>query len=313
MRQDIKFTSDGTTCRGWLTFPADAAGKSVPLILMGHGFGGTRDMRLEPYAERFNAAGFATLIFDYRHFGASEGQPRNLLDPRRELADFHAALAYVRSLPGVDKGRIVLWGTSFGGGLVIKVAAQDGRVAAVVSQCPLVDGVSASLEVARYAGVGNLARIAAHSLFDGVRGLLGLSPHYMPIAAAPGAVGALTSSDSLSGFAKLQPPGFRNEVTARSGLHVPLFRPVTHAPDVTCPALLIICEHDSVAPAASAEKAARLMPRSEVVRFPVGHFDVYIGPDFELSVSAQVDFLLRHVGDVVPAPAPSQWQQDRTL
>src|SRR3990167_1700966 len=125
-RQDISFSSQGTTCRGWLTYPAGAAGQAVPLVLMAHGFGGTRDMQLEQYAQRFNAAGMATLIFDYRSFGASDGQPRNRLNPQDEIADWHAALACVRTLSGVDRSRIALWGTSFAGGLVVSVAAQDG-------------------------------------------------------------------------------------------------------------------------------------------------------------------------------------------
>lgn len=295
MRQDIEFLSHDVTCRGWLTFPEGAAGRRVPLVVMGHGFGGTRDMHLEQYAERFNAAGLATLIFDYRHFGASDGEPRNLLDPKREIEDFHAALRTVRALPGVDTDRIAVWGTSFGGGLVISVAAQDGKVAATVSQCPMLDGRASTKRIIDYAGIGTLLRLSAHGTLDALRGALGMSPHYIAIAAAPGGVGAMTSEDALPMYTKLAPPGFRNEITASSALRVPLFRPIEDAPRVTCPALMVLCEKDSVAPAAIAEAAARRMPKAEVVRFPVGHFDVYFGADFERSVSAQVAFLVKHL------------------
>src|SRR5919108_621783 len=64
------------------------------------------------------------------------------LDIERQLADWAAALAYARSLDGIDSERIALWGTSFGGGHVIEAAARDGAVAAVVSQCPFTDGLA---------------------------------------------------------------------------------------------------------------------------------------------------------------------------
>ena len=293
-RQDIEFTSSGTTCRGWLTYPA-ASTRAVPLVLMAHGFGGTRDMHLEQYARRFNAAGMATLLFDYRTFGDSDGQPRNRMSPSAEVADWHAALAYVRTLPGVDHARLALWGTSFAGGLVIRVAAQDGRVAATVSQCPLLDGLAAARELGRYAGPLGPLRVGAHGLLDLARSALGGAPHYIPIAAKPGEVGAMTSADSLEGYLRLATPGFRNEVTARTGLLVPLFRPIRDAAHVTCPALLQICEKDTVAPPSAAEKAAARMPKAEVVRYPVGHFDVYVGRDFERSVTDQLAFLVKHL------------------
>lgn len=294
-RQDIQFSSQGTTCRGWLTYPAGAARQAVPLVLMAHGFGGTRDMHLEPYAQRFNAAGLATLIFDYRSFGASDGLPRNRLDPQDEIADWHAALAYVRTLPNVDTTRIALWGTSFAGGLVVSVAAQDGNVAATVSQCPLLDGFAAALAVMHYAGSLSLLRVSAHGLFDIARATFGGKPHYIPIVAKTGSVGAMTSNDSWDGYMKLATPGFRNEVTARTALLVPAFRPIRDAARVRCPALLQICEQDTVAPVSAVEKAARRMPKAEVARYPVGHFDVYAGPDFERSVADQSAFLVRHL------------------
>src|SRR5215471_19974352 len=117
-REDVEFRSAETTCRGWL-FRPPIGGKSAPLVVMAHGFGGTRDMRLPAYARRFAAAGLASLIFDYATFGASDGTLRNDHDWRRQLADWHAALSFARTLPGIDPMRIALWGTSFAGGLVV--------------------------------------------------------------------------------------------------------------------------------------------------------------------------------------------------
>src|ERR1700736_1726676 len=152
-RRDVAFPSSGDECRAWLFMP-DA--ERPPLVILGHGLGATREFGLEPYAQRFVDAGIAALVFTYRHFGDSGGRPRQLLDIKHQLADWAAALAYARSLDGIDRERIALWGTSFGGGHVIEAAARDGAVAAVVSQCPFTDGLAAS----RAASPRSLARAA---------------------------------------------------------------------------------------------------------------------------------------------------------
>lgn len=295
MHRDIEFMSHGTICRGWLDLPTHHQSGKPPLVIMAHGFSGTRDMLLEPYAERFNAAGMATLIFDYRHFGASDGEPRQLLSPWRELQDWQAAIAFARGLTHIDTGRIALWGTSYAGGLVTTAAARDPGIAAIVCQCPLMDGRAAVFRLLRYAGAGALLRMTAHGLFDAGRQMLGLSPHYIPVVSAPGTLGAMTTEDAYEKWWQLAPPDYRNEVTARTGLYSSLYRPVRHARQVRCPALVQICEQDSVAPIHATERAARHMPRAEVVRYPVGHFDVYLGQDFERSVSDQSAFLQRHL------------------
>jgi dienelactone hydrolase len=148
VRLDVAFSSAGDECRAWLFMPEV---QRPPLVILGHGLGGTREYGLEPYAQRFADAGIAALVFTYRHFGDSGGQPRQLLDIERQLADWAAALAYARNLDGIDRDRIALWGTSFGGGHVIEAAARDGAVAAVVSQCPFTDGLAATRAAPRAA------------------------------------------------------------------------------------------------------------------------------------------------------------------
>jgi len=139
---------------------------------MAHGFSAVREQRLDDYAERFAAAGLAVLAFDYRHFGASSGEPRQLLDIRRQLADWRAAVGFARGLDGIDAGRIALWGSSFSGGHVVHVAAGDERVAAVVSQAPFTDGLSAI----RAGGAAAALRVTAAAIRDGIVALAGRAP-----------------------------------------------------------------------------------------------------------------------------------------
>src|SRR5688500_3720583 len=72
LRQDVCFRSGGVSCAAWLYRPASSSEHELPCVVMAQGFGGTREMRLWAYAERFVAAGYAVLAFDYRHFGGSE-------------------------------------------------------------------------------------------------------------------------------------------------------------------------------------------------------------------------------------------------
>src|SRR4051812_14046757 len=112
-RIDVAFPSSGELCRAWLFRPEGASDTDrLPLVILGHGLGGTREDGLEPFARRFAEAGFAALVFTYRHFGDSDGSPRQLIDIERQLGDWAAALIYARCLDGIDPERIALWGSS---------------------------------------------------------------------------------------------------------------------------------------------------------------------------------------------------------
>ena len=290
MRSEVTFVSAGISCAAW-HYAGDSHGKTC--VVMGHGLGSTRDAGLAPYAERFAQAGFQVLVFDYRHLGDSAGEPRQLLTIPRQLADWKAALAFARSLPGVE--RVALWGTSFSGGHVIASAAADPNISAVVAQCPMLDGRAAFLQAVRRSGPALVVRVVALALLDTLCGWLGRPPVLIPIAAAPGAPGFLTAPDSLPGFLALSPPHARNELSARLALSTAGYRPVQLASQVSCPVLFQICETDTVAPPAAVEASARqLGARAEIKRYPIGHFDIYFGDHFERSVRDQLDFLCRH-------------------
>jgi len=161
----VSFDSGGARCAGvHLPGQGDAfAGEDGrrPCVVLAHGFAGTVDSGLRPFAERFAAAGLDALAFDYRHFGASEGEPRQLLSIPRQLEDYAAAIAFARSLQDVDADRIVLWGSSFSGGHVVAAAAADARVAAAISQVPGMDG-AATLFATRTASSAAGARFDGH-------------------------------------------------------------------------------------------------------------------------------------------------------
>ncbi|OBI88352.1 alpha/beta hydrolase [Mycobacterium asiaticum] len=290
-REDVWFTSGTDRISAWLYRPAGDA--VVPLIVMAHGLGAVRTMRLDAYAERFSAAGYACLVFDYRNFGDSEGQPRQLLDIDMQLADWAAAVAFARTLPGFDPNRIALWGTSFGGGHVIASAARLPGIAAAVAQCPFTDG---------FASIGAInpataARITALGIRDVIASRLGRPPVMIPTAGRPGEVALMTAPDAYSGYLKLVPDGVElpNEVAARIGLKVLVYRPGRSAAKITCPILFCVCETDSVAPAGPTLRHAAKAPRGEIKTYPEGHFAIYVDDAFERVVTDQIAFFHRHL------------------
>ena len=290
-RRDIEFSSDGVTCRGWLYLPDSP--KPPPVIVMGHGLGAVKEMRLDAFADRFSAAGYACLVFDYRHFGTSDGEPRQLLDIERQRGDWAAAVAYARSLPEVDGRRVVLWGSSFGGGHVIAMGARLPGLAAVISQCPFTDGTASAIAT----GPATTAKLLPRIVADLAAAARGKPPVLVPLAGPPRSAALMTAPDAVPGFLRLVPDGmvFRNEAAARVGLRITLDSPGRSARKVPCPILFCICDTDSVAPAKATERHARKAPRGEIKHYPFGHFDIYVGGGFERAVRDQIDFLERQV------------------
>src|SRR6201994_3711779 len=169
-REDVWFNSGRDRISAWLYRPSGDG--DAPLLVMAHGLGAVRTMRLDAYAERFSAAGYACLVFDYRNFGDSEGLPRQVLDVDMQLADWAAAVAYARTVADVDPDRIGLWGTSFGGGHVIATAGRVPGIAAVVAKRPFTDGIAS----ARVFKPSTTARITARAVRDLVGSRLGRPP-----------------------------------------------------------------------------------------------------------------------------------------
>jgi pimeloyl-ACP methyl ester carboxylesterase len=264
---------------------------------MAHGLGGNRECALDPYARRFATAGFYVLLFDYRNIGASDGTPRQVIAIERQLQDWASAVRFVRGLDGIDPRRIGLWGTSLSGGHVVTAAARDGQIAAISAQCPMLDGHASSRMLRRSAGIGAIARLLWAALADTARAALGLSPYYVPLVGRPGERAAMVSRDAYDGMEAITPPSWRNEIAARIFLSMPLYRPVRHARAVTCPALLIACERDSLVSIEATFKTARRMgDRARILTLPIGHFDIYVGEWFERASAEQVAFFTAALG-----------------
>ena len=289
-REDVRIWAEGEQIAAYLYRPDPGAtgAEARPCVVMAHGFAGTRDDGLPDYAEAFQAAGYVVALFDYRHFGASTGQPRQLLDIRRQHADYHTVIAWARGLDGVDPDRIVVWGSSYSGGHVLAVAAADPRIAAVIAQAPFTDALPTLREVPPRTA----AALTAAGVRDQINAWRRRPAVLMPAVGEPGAVAAMTSPDAKAGLEAIVGPNslWRNEFTARLMLRFPFYRPGTQTGALRMPVLICVCDRDAVTPPASTVKAAQRAPRGELRHYPYGHFDIYLDPQAK---SDQLDFLHR--------------------
>ena len=299
-RHDVSFTSGEDTCAAWLYIPTGVT--SPPVVILGHGLGATREMRLDAFAERFAQAGIAALAFTYRHFGDSGGRPRQLLSIKRQLADWDAAIAWVKNRRDVDGRRIAVWGSSFGGGHSITVASRHPELRAAVSQCPFTDGLASALAL----GPASSSKLLPSVARDYVSVLLSRPPVTIPIAAPPGQLALMNAPDALPGYAALMPAGttFANEAAARVVPTIVTYRPGRAAKKITFPILFCVSDTDSVTPPAQTIRYARTAPQGVIKRYDAGHFDFYLGAPFEALVRDQVEFLTSQLHpDAVPMNA----------
>ena len=294
---DDTFLSQGTECAVRVYRPSSVQGAPIPVIVMAHGFGAVRALRLYAYAEQFAAAGYAVAVFDYRGFGDSAGTPRQLLDVPMQHQDWRAALAYARTLPGIDAEKIVAWGTSFGGGHVISIAGRGESVAAIIAQVPHVSGPAA----VRATGLRASLRVAGPGIRDVIGAWTGRQPVYVNSAGRPGETGVMTTPDAVPGMnALITESGLKEgdypvTVAARIVLKIGFYSPKRWAGGVRCPALVQIVDADAVTPRKIAEAAAARMAQPTVRVYSGAHFDPYVEPLFTTVIADQLAFLRQHV------------------
>jgi fermentation-respiration switch protein FrsA (DUF1100 family) len=99
--QEVLFESSGVRCAADFYRPPTVDGR-LPCVVMGHGGSATKRLGLPAYAEKFTTAGLAVLAFDYRHFGASGGEPRQVINVAEQQDDYRAAVRYVRGRDDID-------------------------------------------------------------------------------------------------------------------------------------------------------------------------------------------------------------------
>lgn len=299
MRQDVTFPSQGLNCAGWLYTPDNLGqGESRPAIVMAHGFSAVKEMYLANFAEKFVEAGLVVLVFDYRYFGDSEGEPRGRLIPAEQHEDYKNAITWLSQRPEVDRDRIGIWGSSYSGGHVLHLAAFDRRIKAAVAQVPLVNGWE------------NAQRLMRPDIFAGFHGMLaqdrearyaGETSAGVPVVAPEGEPSALPTPESYEWFtttAESIAPNWSNEVSLESMEAFLEYDPAgsIHLISPT-PLLMVVGAEDTLTPtdmAIAAYERAR-EPKKLVVMEGGKHFDAYTEPGLSQSAPPAVEWFERHL------------------
>ncbi|KAA1014237.1 alpha/beta fold hydrolase [Paraburkholderia panacisoli] len=285
-------TASGDAIEAWVYLPEGTG--PHPVVVMAHGIGAIKAGGLAPFAERFREEGFVAIAFDYRNFGGSGGQPREVLSVPRQRADYSTVIGWAVEQPDIDPHQVIVWGTSFAGMHVIELAASDTRLAGAVAQAPLTDGLAAALMAPPKNGI----RLFGLALLDLLGALFGRRPIYIPGHGKPGELSIGATPDGLFGERLMTPKDgtrWHDRVAARSLLSFSWRRPVRRAASVRVPFLLVVPEADSIAPVPAALKVARRAPQAELFRSAGGHYDVYEGgAGFADVLRTEVAFLHRH-------------------
>src|SRR3954463_8672737 len=305
MRQDIEFQASGTTLRGWFYTP-DGAHGPAPTIVMCHGFSAVKEMYLARYAETFAEAGMCALGYDNRCLGASDGEPRQEIDPWAQVRDYRHAITWARSRDEVDGEKIGVWGSSYSGAHVLVVGAIDRRVKCVVAQVPLISGHENARRLIRS---DLIAPTQAMFEADREARYRGEAPAMIPVVAPEGEPCALPTADSHQWFTTSgaeRAPSWINECTLRSIELFWEYEPGTYLPWISpTPLLMVVAQGDHLTVsdlAIAAFERAREPKKLELLAG--GHFDAYVA-DFERSSAAARDWFAQHlqVGARQPAPA----------
>jgi alpha/beta superfamily hydrolase len=141
--KDITFPCSNVKCSGWLYLPYDLQpGEKAPGIVTANPITAIKQIASPNYAERLAQAGFAVLVFDYRSWGSSEGEPRNHIAPYNQVQDVKDAITWLQNQPEIDPELMGGLGVSMGGAHMLYLATFDNRLDAVVAVATAINGVN---------------------------------------------------------------------------------------------------------------------------------------------------------------------------
>lgn len=300
-REDIEFIGEGgVTLRGWFYHAAGDAEKS-PVVVMAHGMSGVKELHLDDYAEVFSAGGLNVIVYDHRNFGASDGMPRQEVDPIHQYRDYQNAITYALTRDDVDPDRVGVWGTSYSGGHALMVAAIDKRVKAVVSQVPFISGPATQAGLIRPDHMPGFRAAVQHDRMQRYlgHGEVATLPAVTDDPHGQAVMTALEAHEWFTTTAAERAPSWRNEITVRSLELTGDYDPGSWIHRISpTPLLMIVADGDVVAPAGLAFDAfERAREPKRLFITAGGHFDAYAGQGFEeCSAAARYHFTTHLLG-----------------
>lgn len=227
------------------------------------GFGGVKEWTPVGLCTLLAEQGYTMLSFDYRGFGASEGERARLL-PQEQVEDAVCALEYLATqVPGMAAGRIGVFGTSFGGGIAAMAAVCSPRPRALVMSVPVTSGSRWLKSISRWYEYRDIQQRALAAIArKAASGEIEMAERLDIMVPDPGC---------MVRYAEKTP------ITLETAWHVAQHEPVEHAHKLRAPVLLFAAEDDTNVPYDQAVAFFDRVPTEKRMEtFPVGnHWCVY--------------------------------------
>ncbi|KAF8636114.1 hypothetical protein AX17_003817 [Amanita inopinata Kibby_2008] len=294
-RETVKITSrePGVTLDTWYYKPFVAP--PYPLVVAGHGMTVIKEAGLATFGEHWaSKAGFASLIFDYRGFGDSDGVPRNVVDLEEQFQDYRSVIEWARQRPELFRlDKIVVMGSALSGLSVLRLVTEDSALAGGMAHSPMLDG---------YATLTSLEfnpRLVLMAMIDKVKAILGLSPLFIKAVGRPGEFAMLNTKSALPGFEAMFAQGrvpfsdAPNLIAPRVSFQIMSARPNLQLKEAKSHVLIVASQDDDLIPTKIAREVAASAPNVvTLIETPGGHFDIMSGGrGFEKNINAHIDFL----------------------
>ncbi len=282
-REDIDFDSKGTRCSAWLYLPE--CNEKKPVIVMAHGLGGTREMRLYEYAERFASEGYACFLFDYRNYGASDGIQRQLINVKMQLDDWNSAIDFIKKDNRVNGENLMLFGSSFSGGHVIWLSAHRNDIKATIAQCPYTDTIATIKAVSPLYILKKVPFVIA----DILSCITGYHPVMLKLSSFSGE-NAFMQADEETTKRFIGNTKFINEAPARTLLEFVKYSPGKYFGNINHPIYIAACSKDTLCPA---DKTVQLAAKAKHLTYKIydcSHFEIYLDPYFEEVINDFIQF-----------------------
>jgi len=290
--ENTHFIVNGLKVSGRFHKPETSANR-LPVVVMMNGFGTEWQFGTSPFIKAFTDMGCATFNFDYRHFGESEGTPRQLLDIPAQIEDCRAAIEHVLTQIWVDTDQLVLWGSSLGGGHAILMAAEFNKVKALVAQVPHCCSRAAMKQVKLSAIMNGMF----WAMVDGIGSIFGMPTKLLPIVAEPTEYGVMNHPYWKEHYLSLAKNSttWRNAIPARSLIKGGDYRPLLSAPAIVCPVFMVAAKNDAGVPLHAVEATAKAISQAQLYCINGDHFDVYEGAFFNDVLEKEVAFIKANI------------------
>lgn len=283
-RFPVSFKADNETLSGWFFQPETIP---APCIIMTHGFTALIEHHLAAFAGVFAQAGFCVLVYDHRNCGVSTGEPRYEIDPEIQIKDYSHAITYAQSLPSVKSNAIGIWGTSYSGGHVIVVAANDKRVKSVVTQVPFIKGHHDYLKQKYPKKWLSILKSYENDQLDRETGK---APQKIPVVSLDKNITAVMTSERAYHFF-MNVKSWPNEVTLQSVAMSGDYHPINSVEETkSIPILFIVARQDEINPSKFAIEAyEKASDPKKLILLNGDHFSAYL-EEFSLAAQSACDW-----------------------